>query len=103
MNFLIHPIKSPARYLSSSIPANYTGSLDRGPWEYELELRWDYFTMKHTQWFYFRVSDATDDLYISVFHVERENVYSYLFSLESKTQTLARFRTRGPDPRTSSQ
>ncbi|XP_063683075.1 cytosolic carboxypeptidase 2-like isoform X6 [Bolinopsis microptera] len=29
-----------------------------GPYEYELELRWDYFTMKHTQWFYFRVSNT---------------------------------------------
>ena len=38
--------------------ANLEEVLKVGPYEYELSLRYDLYTEKHTQWFYFQVSNA---------------------------------------------
>ena len=38
--------------------ANLEEALKLGPHEYELSLRYDLYTEKHTQWFYFQVSNA---------------------------------------------
>ena len=38
-------------------------SLDfRNDFEYELQLRYDLYTIKHTQWFYFQVKNAKPDV-----------------------------------------
>ena len=37
---------------------NYTCNFPRGKWDYELYLRFDQYTNKHTQWFYFSVRNT---------------------------------------------
>ena len=34
----------------------------RNDFEYELQLRYDLYTIKHTQWFYFQVKNAKPDV-----------------------------------------